>query len=569
MPVLLPFYKGDMRVGFGHPQDMRKRWFRWGVLLVVLLPVVLVGLFLRPVPERKVTLTSGLTVKYLGTTYGTNHVLPGFSRLTGLLPRPVRAWFGLSQGMGLLSSTPEYVVWLRADSRAAPSPLGPSGMECLVTDEQGVFIGADSNSGPGLGGTFPLKIQALPCRSREIKLKFFERVRVEGFGLRLMSVSDLSEIPDSGNELALVARNLKDGTLHFRAFDREGRLVLDNSEGDLPGGFMGSGILKTELTRFWERESLSYDELAMIRMTLSRITGQMRLHQQFLGELTLANPAFVQAPAWEGEPMPAQRTNGGLSCRLERLAAGVGNPLISNPGLPRAGLQVLAPEMGRRLQAVGVFHFEEDGRPSRNWEVGSVRLADAAGHSIRPGFTMRGSYSDREVRAFDPILWPNEVWDLTVWAERKPEAVFSDEELIVLENVEVPASGRIVRLDRVFQRLGIEVRVKELVHERTSGPVGRRMSGRARLLVELPELPDEMCLKLVVVVDEQGRRLLVSGQPLDRSGKHLFMAFPVLVPAEGAKTLTIRLALQKRQRFDFRVKPEGVGMNGFQLRVKQ
>jgi len=442
---------------------------------------VLVGLFLRSVPVLKVTLTSGVTVKYLGTTYGTNHVLPGFSRLMALLPRPVRAWFGLSQGMGLLSSTPEYVVWLRADSGAAPSPLGPSGMECLVADEQGVVVGADSNSGLGLGGTFPLKFQALPSRSREIKLRFFERVRVEGFGLRLMSVSDLSEIPDSGNALVLIARNLKDGTLHFRAFDREGRLVLDNLEGDLPGGYMRSGILKTELTRFWVRESLSPAERSMILMTLSRITGQLRLHQPFLVELTLANPALVQAPAWEGEPMPAQRTNGGLSCRLERLAAGVGNPLMSNPGLPHAGFQVLAPEMGRRLQAVGMFHFEEDGRPSQNWEVVSVRLADAAGHSIRPGFTMRGSYSDREVRAFDPILWPNEVWDLTVWAERKPAASFSDEELIILENVEAPAPGKTIRLHQVFWQLGIEVRVKGLVLERPPGPVGRRMGGQAHL----------------------------------------------------------------------------------------
>jgi len=72
-----------------------------------------------------------------------------------------------------------------------------------------------------------------------------------------------------------------------------------------------------------------------------------------------------------------------------------------------------------------------------------------------------------------------------------------------------------------------------------------------------------MCLKVVEVVDEQGRRLPASGQPQEYHGQHLLMTFRFRVMAEGANTLTIRMALQKRQRFDFRVKPEVVGTNGF------
>jgi hypothetical protein len=36
---------------------------------------------------------------------------------------------------------------------------------------------------------------------------------------------------------------------------------------------------------------------------------------------------------------------------------------------------------------------------------------------------------------------------------------------------------------------------------------------------------------------------------------------------EGAKTVTARFVLQKGRRFDFRVQPERVGTNGFQMTV--
>lgn len=469
-------YLRDGARWMGHGPAMRKRVIWLGVLLVGAGLITVVVMLSRNAPPRSVTLANGIVLECLGATHGTNHVMPGYSRLAKLLPRPLQSFFGLNRPtQSFTTDTPLLAVWLRDDPAASSNRVGRVGMVSLLADERGVIAGDDTwhslwPGNRGGGGTFNQQFRALPGRSREITVKFFDE---------------------------------------------------------------GSG-----------------------------------LERPLLGELTFPNPAFNEAPVWEPEPLPAQRTNGGLACRLEQLVAGVGHHTSLGTTATGEYFESSAAESGQRPQALGLFRFEEDGLPSANWVVGTVWLADATGNSIRCGSSSHQCFEDLVAHRFGSILWPDEVWDMTVWAKRKTTASFTDKELIVLENIEVPAMGETNRLDHGVEKLGIEVRVEQFVHQPPAGPGGYSMDDLTHLRVELSELPDDMYFELAELVDEQGRELTGSGWSRTH-GKPAVATFAFREIPEGAKTLTARMVLQEGRRFDFRVQPEPVGTNGFRITMER
>lgn len=286
-----------------------------------------------------------------------------------------------------------------------------------------------------------------------------------------------------------------------------------------------------------------------------------------LGELILPNPALDESPAWEATPLPAERTNGFLVCRLEQLVAGVGYHTRVGSTASGQFFEAAPAEPGHRPQAVGVFRFVEDGQPSTNWVVGTVRLADATGNSMRCGSSSHHTHGDLVAHRFGSILWPNEVWDTTVWAKRKTTASFTGEELIVLNDIDVPPLDGTNRLDRALQAQGIEVRVEQFVRRPPPGPGGYSMSDLTHLRLELSELPEGTYLEVVELRDDQDRRL--SGQGWSQShGEPSVTTFAFKEVPEGAKTISAVLVLQRGRRFDFRVQPQTLaGTNDLRLEL--
>lgn len=163
---------------------MRNRFFRWAVILVALLAAAVAGLLWSLAPRRVVTLTNGHTIHYLGTSHGTNHVMPGSSRLVGLLPRSLRSWLGIgAPAKPYRSEEPEFVFWLRGGSASLTNRITTfdfqTGLVSLLVDDCGSLIGDDDfgrimGHPAGREGTFGLPFRVLPRRNREITLRFFD-----------------------------------------------------------------------------------------------------------------------------------------------------------------------------------------------------------------------------------------------------------------------------------------------------------------------------------------------------------------------------------------------------------
>lgn len=246
---------------------------------------------------------------------------------------------------------------------------------------------------------------------------------------------------------------------------REDPSSLSNRLGRIGGGTIIGGLLTDEggivggnlaPHFFWGGGSRGVNPFALVfrsvpyrsrEITVRLVDIRDRTGKELLGELTLSNPAHRRAPTWEAETLPACRTNGALTCRLEQVAVGLGN---------HVGRIILgefpAAKLNEAPRALAVFRFEEGGLPAEDWTVGKVLLTDATGNLLafedgQPGTdrtvdelvfaSAQGNLATTESRArqhgdglvvqhFDRALWPGEVWGLTVWAEPTSPAVVSE-----------------------------------------------------------------------------------------------------------------------------------------------
>jgi len=116
------------------------------------------------------------------------------------------------------------------------------------------------------------------------------------FDLRLMSIGDLSEIPEIGLGLLIITKNVRDDTLHFRAFNSAGERVLEISETQIPKKSTEKiKALKEFLAELWDRGSLTADQQTSIKKAVTSIIGHTLLAKKLS---KLANDI-------EGDGLPA------------------------------------------------------------------------------------------------------------------------------------------------------------------------------------------------------------------------------------------------------------------------
>lgn len=118
--------------------------------------------------------------------------------------------------------------------------------------------------------------------------------RVIGYDLQLMSVDDVSQIPDTDTKLVTVAQRGAEKTLHFRILDSTGTIVLDQSETEFPDKLTEITNLKTALAGFWDQEELTIEQKETIIDDLTSITGQNLFNFEIpAGWFQTLNPVFI------------------------------------------------------------------------------------------------------------------------------------------------------------------------------------------------------------------------------------------------------------------------------------
>ena len=156
--------------------------------LVLLATLFLGGVWaIRRGPSAEITLSDGTKLRFLGTTYGTNHVAPGRFALMSHLPRPVQFFFGhvFHWQPPARLTTPKSVLkaWFeRSDPRAvarggpfaAPGPV--LDLEVSVADAAGFPVGVAHWFAPIPGaGAMSVDVMAFPRRLTEFDLVVLQR----------------------------------------------------------------------------------------------------------------------------------------------------------------------------------------------------------------------------------------------------------------------------------------------------------------------------------------------------------------------------------------------------------
>ena len=110
-----------------------------------------------------------------------------------------------------------------------------------------------------------------------------------GYDIRLMFVNDVSNIPDEGTRLVIVAKHGVENTLHFRIFASDGTNVVDRSETEFLDKSTEIENFKTELVDLWDQGQVTVDQKSTIIDAVRSITDHIPLIDPEDFEITMGN----------------------------------------------------------------------------------------------------------------------------------------------------------------------------------------------------------------------------------------------------------------------------------------
>jgi hypothetical protein len=247
-----------------------------------------------------------------------------------------------------------------------------------------------------------------------------------------------------------------------------------------------------------------------------------------LAEFTLPNPTPGPYPVWKPSNLPVTRTNGDLVVSLVGLVAGT-DPDRKWPG-------------GRRPFTRVTLEIKENGRLTETWLPDRIEASDATGN--QPAVPIFNYPSPQLLAAYsthDMSLNPSEVWKLQLRLLKEkdstPERVWTSPELALGTGVSTSQTtnwqtGRLTFETRIYPPSGPDIR------------------SRLDILAKLNPLPKNTRLRLVEIVDNQGRKWDLNYGYLNDSGFQVMSSHSV-VPS-WAK-ITIRLV--ETRTFEYVVQP--------------
>lgn len=259
------------------------------------------------------------------------------------------------------------------------------------------------------------------------------------------------------------------------------------------------------------------------------------------GSFHVQNPVRGNFPVWRPQPLPVVVTRGDLKITFNRLVVGV---------------DLLAPFSqfeGNITSAARVdFQLAGPGKSADYLSLDRIDVADATGNAVVPNMFMQDRVDDRRWMTFNSHLWASEsAWKVRVEFMRNEKAVFTTNELIIVNGLALPTTDGRTELNLATNRLGHTVRVLGLTRETFQNRPAGLAGADVRLEVEVTPALSDKRLTVVSMRDDQGRTCEMVG-PAYFSG---FYAFG-FNPEPDAKSLDITLAVQEVVSAEFLMKPE-------------
>lgn len=140
-----------------------------------------------------------------------------------------------------------------------------------VSFVDGVWAQADGTKEWRWGPIDTLRPVAPPLK-RTLRGGYTQPAR-SGHGLGLMSINDVSNLPNSGNGLVVVARDTTTGDPYFRIFDRAGKRVVGKPEADVGNKSNEISALKQYLAPLWRNPEVNAQQTGHILDLVTSITG--------------------------------------------------------------------------------------------------------------------------------------------------------------------------------------------------------------------------------------------------------------------------------------------------------
>ncbi len=433
----------------------------------------------RPAPQF-VTLSDGVKYRFVGVTWGTNHINPGDSlaaRVTDHLPGRwaayVRAKFGarLSLPAPYVTSEPSLCVWLSPDGSNVPAGSVVV-MYCMLADGQGVEAGEGSQVGYSTG-QFPRQPAA------------------------------------------------------FRIVPRRSR----------------------------------YLECHFLGITMVGLGNQPPAN----GSIRFANPLYGQHPVWQPEVLPATKRTGEVAVQLTNCFVGV---RVSSLNPATGGFTNGYWPTARGVEATTEFGWliEPARATDESWEIQSIELSDATGNHLGgetlewaglPGSWVEQppphrSYFANGMYFVDGTLWPDET-AVRVRLALKRTFDRPTEDLVTFHNLPInrPNATNGTALTNLVQ--GVPIRMRNFP-DQSSGSSATAGPGRYCFELELPGPQSGLVVDLVGITTDLGDELrYVNPREYGTFRSFNFSALPA-----GAKSVNVKLAVQKLRTVDFFVKPTKV-----------
>jgi len=276
-------------------------------------------------------------------------------------------------------------------------------------------------------------------------------------------------------------------------------------------------------------------------------------------KVRIANPVHATFPAWNGDPLPATRSDDNLSVTFKEFVTGVSLSYLRDQDNPDDAVN--------KASRV-VFHVDSDGKPANNWSVGNYDLYDATGNHVR-GYANNDPPKDGDTAAILPSgLWPGEPWKVRLEFSKK--SGYDDSELWTIQNIPVTPGreqdywsyiNRNSRTNVPFaetDRNGIHLKIFGAKQFTDANPNSDRQG--VVVVQARPAPKDGWELVLVGITDAQTN--VVESRSSSSSYDSTMASHGYgMSDLSGVTNITVTLALHKHRSVEFTVKPSEADPN--------
>ena len=180
------------------------------------------------------------------------------------------------------------------------------------------------------------------------------------FDLNLISVENVTQLPQTGEDVVVIAD--VNNRLHFRIFDSEGKIILNDGESELPQFQNEIDQVRKDLGDLWNQPELSDENKADILKTITPISDfALSTNAQLTGESTNTVAGNITTNSASSDPeLPIEESQTSTS-DLNEIESGENPPQIWNTEFGDKMLSWM-PKALQTLPAVGKWLVNQAGK---------------------------------------------------------------------------------------------------------------------------------------------------------------------------------------------------------------